>query len=157
MGVKTDMYYGCGLATWDLDKASPDRVRALIAYLPDYESEMKEKASKDGLDYEALSTEELTELKDTLEDAQFACGMGVADIIAEVVCRLEGITLTTCSDYEGNRFLLFVPSYPWQMTEREMRLSPEELEGVFEKYVKALSDKTLSELDYGDKEVENIG
>ena len=66
----------------------------------------------------------------------------------------EGIVFSACTDFEGDQFLIYQPSYPWNLPEAETALTEERTDEILTKYVAILSDDPV-EIDY--QSVENGG
>lgn len=62
--------------------------------------------------------------------------------------------VTACDDYDDRAYLLYQPSYPWQLTEADLALTEEHLVSVFRRYVGMLTDE---EVEVAYQEVENGG
>ena len=62
-----------------------------------------------------------------------------ADIIAPIICKETGILVWSSGmDDDGREAVLFYPRYPWEMTEKVMLLTQEELDEIFLRYMKEL-------------------
>lgn len=64
------------------------------------------------------------------------------------------VLVTACDDYDDRAYLLYQPSYPWQLTEADLALTEEHLVSVFRRYVGMLTDE---EVEVAYQEVENGG
>lgn len=85
-------------------------------------------------------------------DQDFYCGM--ATILRKVIEEATEIEMMACCDFDCKQYLIYMPSYPWHMTNRDRTLTKEELATVFNKYVSIITDSEI-EIDY--QEVENGG
>lgn len=79
------------------------------------------------------------------------CEHGIAYVLYQVI---DDFTVTFADDYNGIAYILYTPTYPWSMTEKEKNLKEEDVKHVFKKYVDILTDKSVP-IDYYN--VENGG
>ena len=95
--------------------------------------------------------EELT--MDDFDDFEgMYCDRGLAVILREVI--EQEIDVVLADDFDGVDFILYCPSYPWNLKERERNLTPEDVEKILMKYIKILTDEPI-DIDY--YSVENGG
>ena len=80
--------------------------------------------------------------------------LGLATILQRTIEEAEGLCLTACDDYDSRAYLLYQPSYPWQLTITERELTEEHVASLFQRYVGMLTDEAV-DVDY--QEVENGG
>ena len=79
------------------------------------------------------------------------CEHGIAYVLYQVI---DDFTVTFADDYNGTAYILYTPTYPWNMTEKEKNLKEEDVKHVFKKYIDILTDKSVP-IDYYN--VENGG
>ena len=79
------------------------------------------------------------------------CEHGIAYVLYQVI---DDFTVTFADDYNGTAYILYTPTYPWSMTEKEKNLKEEDVKHVFKKYIDILTDKSVP-IDYYN--VENGG
>jgi len=77
---------------------------------------------------------------DDYMDMDVDYGLGLPTLLQEVIEEAEGISLTGCDNYDGEKFLLYEPKYPWACPQAEKDLTPETLKTIFEKYIHILTD-----------------
>lgn len=145
MSYQTWHNYGYGICTDTLETAEAARIQALIHCAPEYEKRVADLLCQQGI------TE--PEADDYLE-LEIDGSYGIASIMESVILESEGISLTSCDDYNGTNYLLYMPSYPWSLRAEERGLTEETVRLVFAKYVSILSDDVL-DIDY--QSIENGG
>lgn len=79
------------------------------------------------------------------------CERGVAYLLFRVI---DEIDITYADDYDGVQYILYCPSYPWCMSEKEKNLTKEDVDSIFNKYISILTDEHILITDYS---VENGG
>ena len=79
------------------------------------------------------------------------CEKGVAYVLNQII---DDIPIEFAYDYYGVQYILYTPTYPWFMTDTDKTLTKEDVENMFKKYVKILTDKDIN-IDY--YSVENGG
>lgn len=79
------------------------------------------------------------------------CERGIAFVLLNVITE---IPVMYADNFDGVEYILYEPSYPWQMKENEKNLSEEDVEKIFKKYINMLTDKPIN-IDY--QSVENGG
>lgn len=130
--------YGYGIIVSDLKKVTYERVEQLIHKAPKYEEGYKTWLSENGITNPSL--DELIEF-----DEDF--GLGLATTLQEVILEAEGIELTACIDYEDKTYLLYEPTYPWNLKETEIRFTEEFIRSLLIKYVSIITDEQIT-VDY---------
>ena len=58
----------------------------------------------------------------------------------QVIEEAEEIQMTACDDFDSVTYLLYSPSYPWQLKGDERDLTEEQLVQLFGRYVRILTD-----------------
>ena len=95
--------------------------------------------------FKAQEISELT-LEDYLEyDTE--CDNQLASLMRLVIKEAEGIDLVSCDDFNAWNYLLYMPSYPWRMSEADLQMTEEKLDEIFQKYFAVVTDDEIS-LDY---------
>jgi hypothetical protein len=82
------------------------------------------------------------------------CCMELAALLKEVILEVEGLDLLACDSEDGDKYLIYEPSYPWKLSEVERSLTEERLQEMFKRYIGVLTDKPI---DITYQEVENGG
>ena len=130
--------YGYGIRTSGIDKISVECVEALVSEAPKFEKNLREYFEE-----QEISSPEVI---DYLEyDQEYR--LGIASLLKEVIEEAEEIRFTACDDLQGDKYLLYEPSYPWNLPEKERGLTEEKIKKVLMKYVKILTDADI-EYDY---------
>lgn len=80
------------------------------------------------------------------------CMLGLASLLSDVIKEAEHVEFTACDSYDGDEFLIYTPSYPWEVSEEEHALTEERLQEILAHYVSILTDKELT-IEY--RSVEN--
>ena len=80
--------------------------------------------------------------------------LGLATLLQKVIEEAEGIQMIACDDFNSVTYLLYSPSYPWQLKNSERDLTEEQLVQLFGRYVRILTDVPI-DVDY--QLVENGG
>lgn len=145
MSFRTWHNYGFGLCVDKISDVPLERVRALLQLAPGLEKEIEETARE--LGYANLDTYLRCSLRDEPTDT-------ISSMLRETILAAEGLELCTCRNYEDECFLIYQPSYPWQMNAQDLELTEESLTKIFGEYVRVLTDDEIP-LEY--QEVENGG
>ena len=148
MSYKTWTTYGFGFCVDDID-TTPKKLLELAALRPKVLEDVREYLNDyfDGKEYydDELAMEDFDELEGEY------CERGVAYVLYQVI---DDIVVEYVDDYNGTPYILYLPSYPWNMKENEYNLTPEKIEEIFDKYINILTDKPVI-IDY--HSVENGG
>ena len=145
MSYTTWHNYGYGICVDDIKTKDVARLEQLLAMAPKFSG---------GL-HEWLSKSEITEpvWDDYMEYDQDFC-LGLATILKKVIEEAEEVQMTACDDFDSVTYLLYSPSYPWQLKGDERDLTEEQLVQLFGRYVRILTDVPI-DVDY--QSVENGG
>ena len=92
---------------------------------------------------EGYKDEDLT-IDDFDEYEGYYCERGVANVLSQVINEFP---VTFADGYGGVPYLLFAPCYPWGMTDKEKDLTQDDVDNIFRKYIKILTDDEIS-IDY---------
>ena len=147
MAFETWHDYGYGVCISDVKIDSPERIGALIG--------LTKRFNKDVWEY--FNEYEITE--PTVDDYEKLIrdhyhGYGIANVLKRVIEEKEHIELSACGDFNGKRYLMFMPDYPW-FTPWRYRFIPErKIEKVIRKYLSMLTDDDFK-VEY--LSVENAG
>ena len=134
MSYSTWHNYGYGICTSDLKIDSVERIEELLAHAPEYRKEIHD------------WFEDCDNTKPTLDDYldfDQDYSNGIAAILQAVIKEATGIEFSACDDINCMRYLIYMPSYPWYMTDRDRTVTQDELDEVLKKYVSIVSDTKL--------------
>lgn len=127
--------YGYGIRTDNLQIKSEESLGELVSMAP------KLKAEMDAY-FEEQEISELT-MEDYLGyDTEY--DYQLASLMRLVIKEAEGIDLIPCDDLNAWNYLLYMPSYPWRMSETDLRLTEEKLDEIFQKYFSVVTDDEIS-------------
>ena len=79
------------------------------------------------------------------------CERDVSFVLHQVI---KEIPIVYADDYDGVPYILYCPTYPWNLTEDEIVLTRGKLKAIFQKYIAILTDDVIN---IGLQEVENGG
>lgn len=145
MSYATWHTYGYGICVSDIQEESLERLQKLISMAPEFQKKIRE----------WLDECEIAEptYGDYLEFDQDYM-LGLATILKEVILETEGIDLVACDSYDGEDYLLYAPTYPWNKGNCRQLMTEEDAEELFQKYVSILTDEAI---EIGLQSVENGG
>ena len=146
MSYRTYIDYGYGVNFGALDITS-DAVK-FRKFLEEFAPEVSKSVAKDMLEV-GIKEPEMDDYEEFFED-----DFGIIGIIKEVLEEYSGLTLFLCTDYDYTKYIIYMPSYPWQLSERERKLELTDLDAIFE-IINNILDGTVVEATY--QEVENGG
>lgn len=103
MSYQTWHTYGYGFSTDSLIPDTVEKMEALLEKAPNYRKKI----------HEWFEDCEITKpsVDDYLEFDDDYC-LGLATIFKEVITEATGIDLVSCDDFDGVKYLLYVPLYP---------------------------------------------
>lgn len=130
--------YGYGVKVSDIRCDSVKRLQTLLHCAPNYEKEIN--AWLESNEIKCPSLEEYYEYD------QYYC-LGLASLMQQVILEAEDIEFTACDDFEGDTYLLFEPSYPWNLRVKEARLIEKDIFEILTKYISMLTDAVVP-IDY---------
>lgn len=148
MSYNTWTTYGIGFCIDDID-TTPEKILKLAAMKPDVLEDVREYLD-DIFDGEEYNDEDLT-IDDFDELEGDYCERGVTYVLYRVI---DEIRVIFADDYNGTQYILYCPSYPWNMNDQEKNLKYDDIVNIFTKYIKILTDKPV-EIDH--QIVENGG
>ena len=102
-------------------------------------------------DIDCESIEKLKKLLHQAPGVEKHYNLGLATFLKEVILECEGIELTACSDLNDNLYLLYEPTYPWNLPKEQISLTKERIKEIILKYVSILTEKQI-EIGYYDPE-----
>lgn len=145
MSYRTWHHYGYGLCTTGLKIDSVERIEQLLACAPEFAKKVHEY-----LEWNDMS---VPTVEDYLEYDDEYC-LGIATILREVIYEATGIEFEAVDDFDGKDYLIYTPTYPWWMPEKDKELTQEKVAAIFVKYVSIVTDTDIV-LDY--QEIANGG
>ena len=137
MTMRTDIYYGYGIKTSNIKIKDVESLKGTMRSIHHYEELINEY-------FQAKNIKEPT-VKDYLD--YMADENGLAGFLESVIYEETGIALYSCSDDNGEFYLIYPETYPWRLLRRELCLTEEKLKTIFQKYVGWLTDEPI-EVDY---------
>lgn len=137
--------YGYGICTDEITTKDVKRLENLLEQAPDYNEYLQESLQRHRI--EDPTWEDYMEADEDYN-------LGLPTILREVIEEAEGIELEACDDFEGRRFLLYCPRYPWHLSVEDSKLTEDRCRELFEKYIRILTDEKLN-IDY--QSVQNGG
>lgn len=139
---------GFGFCVDDIE-TTLERVLKLAAFNKDTLRDLKnylDSFYKEGYDVEDWDVEDISEFYGNHGDC------GLSTILLEVIS--QELHVVFADDFNGVDYILYCPSYPWTLQEKEKSLTKENVKEIFNKYIKILTDKPIT-IDY--YSVENGG
>lgn len=147
MSYNTWHDYGYGICTDDINIDSVDRIEELLSFAPKFQEEINRWFKEQKITVPTI--------QDYLDFADDNDGFyGIAFILREVIKEAECVELYSCDNFDGFNFLIYMPRYPWNMTDIDRCMTEEKLNEMLDKYVGILSDQFI-DIDY--QEVGNGG
>lgn len=137
--------YGYGIKTTNITTHSVERLREMLKLAPNLESSISSHFRLTGVTDPTW---------DDYMDYDVDCMCELATILAEFLLEVEDISFTACSDWDGDIYLIYTPSYPWHIRESEKDITMTKLYEILQKYIGMLTDEYV-DIDFW--EVENGG
>ena len=147
MGFETWHDYGYGICLSDILPCNPARLRSFVCSHPSLHQDLL--TWLDGR--KRVKEMDFQDFEDWGYDIGSA---GIASILAKVIEEEEHIVLLSCTDFDGNCYLIYPPAYPWDMHEEDLSITQDEIERIIRKYVSWLTD---DEVDFDYQSVGNGG
>lgn len=127
-----------GYGICDADNAcemTKERIEKLLALAPEVSKRFHESF---GTDYEVEDMDDY--------ESEYGCIQGGFALLCDVMNEAEhsdslcdGIEFVSCEDFDCRRYVMYVPTYPWRMSDREKRMISSGFIGeLFTKYAKIL-------------------
>lgn len=135
MGYETWHNYGYGICVSELCDIPVERLGALLHCAPHFASKVQDWLNQRGIDAPSYS--------DYMAYDQLFM-LGLATFLAEVIEEAEHLLFTACDSHDGDEYLVYMPSYPWNLREHERDLTEERIQEILSRYVSILSDKPLT-------------
>lgn len=131
MAYKTWHNYGYGVCVTKLKIDSPERVGKLIGLTKHFRKDVQQ----------YFDECEITEpTMDDYEELDQDYYNGMAYVLQQVIMEKEHLELSVCDDFEGNRYLWYMPDYPWFTPWRFRFISEKKVERIIRKYLSMLTD-----------------
>lgn len=130
--------YGYGVCLSRLECDSMERMQRLLELAPEYHQSVQNWLKEQHI--------EKPDVDDILESDQ-EYRLGLATVLQNVILEAENIQFTACDDYNSETYLVYEPSYPWDISEKEQNLTEETLRRILAKYISILTDEVF-EVDY---------
>ena len=138
MAYKTWHNYGYGVCVTRLKIDSPERVGKLIGLTKHFRKDVQQ----------YFDECEITEpTMDDYEELDQDYYNGMAYVLQQVIMEKEHLELSVCDDFEGNRYLWYMPDYPWFTPCRFRFISEKKVERIIRKYLSMLTDDKF-EVEY---------
>lgn len=134
MSYETWHNYGYGICVSDIMEQDVSRLEKLLEAAPEFQ-----KTVHDGLSARGITTPEW----DDYMEYDGLYNLGLATFLQEVIKEAEKIELTACDDFEGVPYLLYQPSYPWNLSDIERNLTEKSLTELFQHYAGILTDEVI--------------
>lgn len=137
--------YGYGIEIGKMKIESAERIAKLLEHAPILKKKIEEWLSECGIENPTVD--------DYLDFDQDYC-LGSASLLRDIIYEAEGIEFLACDDFEGMRYLIYPPSYPWSLSEKEKKITENDVMRILCKYVSIVTDDPLV-VDF--QEAENGG
>ena len=138
MSYHTYHVYGYGICVDGIIIKSVETLRNLINLAPVYAAQVNE-----WLEINEIMEPTIQDLLDYDEDEN--CKL--ASILKAVIYEVEGVWFSACNNFDGNYYLLYEPSYPWEMLETDKTMTRERVCEILQKYVSIIADN-CPQVDY---------
>lgn len=143
MGYETWHNYGYGICVSEIGEVPVERLETLLQCAPVFHSQVQEWMRQHAIDkptYENYMEYDQTYM------------LGLASLLSDVIKEAEHVEFTACDSYDGDEFLIYTSSYPWELPEEEHELTEELIQEILAHYVSILTDEELT-IEY--RSVEN--
>lgn len=142
MSYHTWTTYGFGFCVDDIynESLSVDKILKLAAMEPDVLDDVYDYIDQFCLENEITKYEFTVDDFDELE-GDF-CERGIAYILYHVIKK--ELPVVFADDFDGVPYILYCPSYPWNLEDKEKNLTKNDIIDIFNKYIKILTDITIS-------------
>ena len=135
MGFKTWHNYGYGIWVSDIVDVPVERLVHLLEQAPIFHQAVYDWLAEEGIENPAF--EDFTAF-----DNDYM--LGLSTILSRVIEEAEHISFTACDDFDGNDYLIYMPSYPWELPENERSLTEERIEDILRTYTSILTDDEIT-------------
>ncbi len=137
--------YGYGFCTDKIEVESVAQLEELLSCAPEFRKKIHEQLADCD-----LSEPTVEDYYDCDEDYHY----GIAGILSEVINEATGIGVFACDSSTGEKYVLFPPYYPWDISERDTTVTKDELDKVYAEFVAIITNEKF---DYDFQSVENGG
>ena len=147
MSYRTWTVYGFGVNVSNIE-TTPEKIIKLAEKAPDVLKDLRAYlGSRCGDHYKDkdLSLDDFEEY-----EGDFYLDSGLTHVLFEVMNGLFGNLFEIAEDFDGNKFILFTPKFPWEMTREEKNFDSGDVAGMFAKCVGVLTDEPV--VDFYDVE-----
>ena len=147
MSYNTWHEYGLGFCV-DQIETTPEKLLRLAS--------LKQEVLKDVRDYlqerfDGLYNDNELTMSD-FDELEGNCNeRGVSYVLFNVIDDFE---VTYAYDFEGTSYILYSPTYPWRMNDKDENLSEQKVIDIFTKYIRILTE---DEIEIAYQSVENGG
>jgi hypothetical protein len=141
MSYQTWSTYGFGFCVNDI-KTTPEKILKLAALNEDTLNDLREYF--DFIYEDGYEDKELT-LDDFCDFEGIDGELGLSTVLREVIDK--EIPIVWADDFDGYNYILYCPSYPWNLQEKEKNLTREDVQKIFQRYIKILTDESI-EIDF---------
>lgn len=138
MSFHTWHTYGYGVEMTNISCDSPGRIKLLLSVAPEFQKQVDEQ-------FKELGIKEPT-VEDYIEFDQ-DYNLGLAYILQQVILEAEDLEFTACNDFDGRIYLLYEPSYPWDIPDKDKSLQERDIAGILVKYLTFLTSENIP-VDY---------
>lgn len=135
MNLQTRHDYGYGICVGEIREHSVERLKKLLELAPKTNAEVQSWFSRQMIADPSW---------DDYMRYDEVYNLGLVTFLKLVIQEAEGIELTACDDFEGVPYLLYQPSYPWNIPDSERNLTEDTLTAIFQRYVGILTDDAIS-------------
>ena len=135
--------YGIGICTDDIKDMTLDKIKALVALVPNSLSikALLNQALLDAIDDEI---DDVNEFADYIGQGWKGYDeVGIATVLAVVIDACENVRMQPIMDSNGNSFLIFPERYPWQYNSSEKQLIDDDVYEIIGKYVRILTTEDI--------------
>lgn len=82
---------------------------------------------------------------------------GLTVITHMILQENMGIPLITCTDTDGNNFVLMPSYYPWEITDKILQIkNPDDIKTLFAESLKIITDIPIDRLEWGEHIINNF-
>lgn len=135
MSSATWVNYGYGVCLKGLEFNSIERVEKMLSYAPNFRKTIHEWFKQCEIEHPTM--------EDYLDfDQDYYNGM--AFLLKSVMVEAEQIPFASCDDASGATYVLFQPSYPWDMTRNQRKVTKRKIEKVIKKYLSMITDSKFA-------------
>lgn len=135
MSYETWHNYGYGICVSDIKEHDVNQLEKLLELAPEFQ-----KMVRDWLSGQAIATPGW----DDYMRYDKTYGLGLATFLQQVIQEAEKIEMTACANFDDTPYLLYQPSYPWNISDAERNLTENTLTALFQRFVGILTDEAIS-------------